>query len=235
MFLGFAARLELAFGNPQRMVAAFNDMQEVWCFHLGANLLKKIPGTKRIARALDKEDRRAQSPQNFSADFRAIAQGTEWVSEANKPRHFFLQRYVTTNATTHAFADQDCRSRCVLFSRFAQCFSMRSDQARQRIGSSSAFLHVVIIESLDVSYLTQEAFPILHPGMRCGRARTGSEEKESGTLIPGEQSRAISLLRASRLGFRRKICERHRRGAEYNRATPDGSAHSLHASRNRDN
>ena len=35
---------------------------------------------------------------------------------------------------------------------------MRSDQPRQAIGPFSAFSHVAIIESLDLSYLTQESF-----------------------------------------------------------------------------
>jgi hypothetical protein len=46
IFLSFAARLELAFGNAQRMVAAFNDMQEIWRFHPGTNALKKVQGAK---------------------------------------------------------------------------------------------------------------------------------------------------------------------------------------------
>jgi hypothetical protein len=61
------------------------------------------------------------------------------------------------------------------FSRFAQCFSVRTDQPRQRIGSFAAFSHIVIIESLDVSYLAQAIFPILHPGMKRGRACSWSE------------------------------------------------------------
>jgi hypothetical protein len=84
---------------------------------------------------------------------------------------------MTTNATAHAFADQNYRSGCVPFSRLAQCFSMPRDQLRQGIGSFSAFSHVVIIESLDVSYFTQQIFPILHPVMRRGRARSGSEQE----------------------------------------------------------
>src|SRR5437660_12396012 len=55
---------------------------------------------------------------------------------------------------------------------------MRGDELRQWIRSSSAFAHVVVIESLDTSDLGQMLFPILHPRMRrrCSCARSKQEQ-----------------------------------------------------------
>ena len=115
---GFRRLLGVGVWNPQRMVAAFNDMQEVWRFHFGTNALKssrgqsesRVPCTNRIGVA--------QSPQDFIADFRPVAHRTERIAKTNKPRHFFFQRHMTTNATAHALPIRIIDLRCVSFSRF---------------------------------------------------------------------------------------------------------------------
>ena len=173
--LRFPCGLKLALGDAQGMVAAFNDMQKVRCFHFAANALQKIQWTKGIARALYKQDRCGQGAQDFIANFCPIAHRAERVPETNKTIHSFLERHMAADTSTHAFADQDCRFRPMSFPCFAQCFSVRSDQPRQRIGAFPAFSHVGIIENFDVTNLGQTIFPILHPGMRRRRASSRSE------------------------------------------------------------
>jgi hypothetical protein len=88
------------------MVAAFDQVQKVRRFHFGSDALQQIQRTQRIARALNKQDRRSQRTQNFVAKFCAIAHGAKRISEANQAVHFFLERHVTSNPAAHAFADE---------------------------------------------------------------------------------------------------------------------------------
>src|SRR6266566_2045272 len=94
------------------MVATFDHVEKVRDLHFGANALQKIQGTKRIERALHKEDRCRQGAQDFIAKFCPIAHRAERVSETNKTVHFFFERHMTSNAPTHAFADQNSRGGC---------------------------------------------------------------------------------------------------------------------------
>ena len=89
------------------MIALFNDVQKVWRFHFCAHLLKEIQRTKRIARALHKEDWRAENSQDFVPEFCAIAHRAERISQTNKCVHFFFERHMTADASAHALADQD--------------------------------------------------------------------------------------------------------------------------------
>src|SRR4051794_38514750 len=60
VFLLFARRLELVLRHPQGMIAAVNDMQKVWHFHLASNALQQIQRTQRVACPLHKQDGRSQ-------------------------------------------------------------------------------------------------------------------------------------------------------------------------------
>src|SRR5260370_36403848 len=88
--LSFASRGESAFWDMQRMIAAFDKVKKVWGLHLGAHALKKVQRTKRIACALDKQDRRCQSTQNFVAQFRSVAHRAERITKTNQAVHFFF-------------------------------------------------------------------------------------------------------------------------------------------------
>lgn len=58
IILRFAGGLQLALRYHQRMIAAFDNVQNVPCLHFCAHALEKIERTKRIARSLDKKNRR---------------------------------------------------------------------------------------------------------------------------------------------------------------------------------
>ena len=107
--LRFACGLKLALGDAQGMVAAFNDMQKVQCFHFAANALKKVQWTKGIARPLYKQDRCGQGAQDFIATFCPITHRAERVPKTNETAHFLFEGHMATDASTHTFADQDCR------------------------------------------------------------------------------------------------------------------------------
>jgi hypothetical protein len=147
------------------MVPAFDDVQKVRCLHFCAHLLKEIQGTKRIARALHKQDWRIQRSQNFVPEFFPIAHRAKRISETNKRVHFFFERHMTPDPATHALADQDGRFSRMSFSRLAQYFPVCRDQFWQGIGAFPTVAHVVIIETLNVTDFGQTNFPILHPGM----------------------------------------------------------------------
>src|SRR6266705_3205950 len=89
------------------MIAAFDDMQKVSGRHFTTHALKQLQWTKRIARALHKEDRRSQPAQDLIAQFRLIPHRAQRVPETNEAVDALLQRDMATDATTHAFADED--------------------------------------------------------------------------------------------------------------------------------
>src|SRR6266404_2826287 len=144
------------------MIAAFNDMEKVRCFHFRAHTFEKIKRTKRITRSLDKEDRRSQSAQNFVTKFCPVAHGAERISEAHDRIHLFLQRDMTTNASAHALADKNDRNSRWL-SRCGKRLSMRRDQLRQTIGPLPIFPQVIIIENRHPPDVRQALLPSLHP------------------------------------------------------------------------
>ena len=86
------------------MIAALNDAQKVWRFHLCSHTLQQIERSQRVACTLHKENRRSQRAQNFVAKFCAIAHGTKRIAKANKAVDLFFERYVTSNSSAHAFA-----------------------------------------------------------------------------------------------------------------------------------
>src|SRR5438876_6696860 len=104
------------------MVPAFDDVQKVRCLHFCAHLVKEIQGTKRIARALHKQDWRIELSQNFVPEFCAIAHRAKRISETNKRVHSFFERHMTTDAPAHALANQDGRSGRMPCSRLAPYF-----------------------------------------------------------------------------------------------------------------
>ena len=120
------------------MIAAFDNVENVPRFHLRAHAFEQIERTKRIARALDEEDRRAQSAQNFVAKFGAITHRAKRISKANERIDFFLQRDVTPDSPAHALADQNCRS-IVNMSSERERFAMCGNQLRQTIGPLPLF------------------------------------------------------------------------------------------------
>ena len=121
------------------MIAAFYNVENVPRFHLRAHAFEQIERTKRIARALDKEDRRAQSAQNFVAKFCPIAHRAERISKANERVYFFLQRDVTSDPPAHALADQDGRA-FVNMSILGERFAMRGNQLRLYFSSIAYIL-----------------------------------------------------------------------------------------------
>src|SRR5207237_9738243 len=84
---------------------------------------------------------------------------------------------MTSDATTHALADENCSFRAISLSRPIQCFSMGSNQLWQGIRPFPAVAHVVVIESLDLSYLGQNLLPTLNHGMGRRRYCTWNEHE----------------------------------------------------------
>ena len=148
------------------MVAALHDMQTIWHFHLCSDAREKIQRAKRIASALYEENRCGQRAQNFIAEFCAVAHRAKRVSETNQSFDLLFERHMASDATTHAFANQDGWSGWMSLSRVFQCVSMCVDQLRQSIRTFSALTHVIVIERLDVGDMGQTTLPILHPWMR---------------------------------------------------------------------
>jgi len=105
MFLRLTRCLELALRHAQGMIAAFDNAQKVWGFHLGSNLLKEIQRTQRVARALHKQDGRSKRAQNLVSKFCPITHGAKWITKANQAIYFLLERHVTSDPPAHAFAD----------------------------------------------------------------------------------------------------------------------------------
>jgi hypothetical protein len=67
--------------------------------------------------------------------------------------HLVFERKVTSNAATHALANQDRWFGRMSFSRVAQRFPMRRDKLWQWIGAFPALAHVGVIESFDITDL----------------------------------------------------------------------------------
>ena len=159
------------------MISAFNDVEEGWSLHLKSDALEKIQRTERITRPLHEKNRRCKLQQNFVAQLSRIAATAKRIAETNQTIHPFLERHVATDPSAHAFANENDRL-VRLLPRLGQRVTMGSDQSRQRIGSSPAFAHIVVVEHLDLANSFQISLPPLHPVMGRCRASAGSEQKE---------------------------------------------------------
>lgn len=73
------------------MIAAFDDMEKRRRFHFRPDALQEIQGTKRIARALHKEDWRLQGSQNFVPQLRLISSAAKRVSKTNDTVHLLFE------------------------------------------------------------------------------------------------------------------------------------------------
>ena len=65
IFLRFARSVKLALWHAQGMIAAFDHVQSVRCFHLSPDAFQKVQRTQRVTRALHKQNGCSQSAQNF--------------------------------------------------------------------------------------------------------------------------------------------------------------------------
>src|SRR4030095_131347 len=113
------------------MVSAFHQMERIRRRHLFADFVEQAERAKRITRSLNKQNPSLQFAKDFIAQFCSVAHRTERISEANQGRDFFLQRYMTTNPATHAFADQKYLAGC-FFAQLHESSTMRSDELRRR-------------------------------------------------------------------------------------------------------
>jgi hypothetical protein len=126
--------LLLRLGNPskltlrheQRMVAAFDAVKKVGCFHLAPDAFEQIQGAERIARSLHEQDWRPQIAQNFIAQPFRIARAAERIAEANQTRYGFFQSNMATDPAAHALSDQDHGLRFLLL-YLAQRLPVRGD------------------------------------------------------------------------------------------------------------
>jgi hypothetical protein len=132
------------------MIPAFDNVKEAWSLHLGADALKQIQRTKRITRALHKEDRSLQGAEDFISKPCSITGPAQRISKANQGVHLFFQGNVAPDTATHAFADEDYRTLrpwlCV-----GQRLPMGRHQLRQAVGPLPIFSHVGIIEDRDAT------------------------------------------------------------------------------------
>ena len=146
--LGFMRRFELSFGNQQRMISTFDEMQLIPGCHLATHFSEQIERAKRIARSLHEEDRCPQFAQDFVSQLRGITSAAQRIAEANDRRHVSFECEMTTDSRTHALADQDrrptLRPACVV----KRC-AMRPQKYRHRIRTPSAFRHVRVVERVN--------------------------------------------------------------------------------------
>jgi len=70
---------------------------------------------------------------------------------------------MTSNATTHALADENRSFGAMSLSRAIQCVSMRRDELRQSIRTFPAQAHVIVIKHFDFADVGQTTLPGLHP------------------------------------------------------------------------
>src|SRR5438552_5122351 len=76
---------------------------------------------------------------------------------------------------------------------------MRGDELWRRVGPPLPFTHIIVIKQRHLTDGFQIMFPLLHPGMRRWRARSGREKKEgfhrckSGILPECTSSSLLSL------------------------------------------
>jgi type II secretory pathway component PulJ len=132
------------------MIPAFDNVKEAWSLHLGADALKQIQRTKRITRALHKEDRSLQGAEDFISKPCSITGPAQRISKANQGVHLFFQGNVAPDTATHAFADENYRGGDFL-KRVGERQTVRRDQFSQGIGPPSTLTHVRIIESYHIS------------------------------------------------------------------------------------
>jgi hypothetical protein len=132
------------------MIPAFDNVEDAWSLHLGADALKQIQRTERVARALHKEDRSLQGTEDFISKPCSITGPAQRISKANQGVHLFFQGNVAPDAATHAFADQNYWGSEFL-PRVGERQPVRRDQFSQGIGPLSTLTHVRIIESHHIS------------------------------------------------------------------------------------
>src|SRR6478672_2028423 len=101
--------------------------------HLFADFVEQVERAKRITRSLNKQNWRLQFAQDLVAQFCAITAAAERIAEANHARDFFLERYMTTNPATHAFADQKYLAGCFL-AYLHESLTMGRDKLGWRMG-----------------------------------------------------------------------------------------------------
>jgi hypothetical protein len=128
------------------MIPAFDNVKDAWSLHLGADALKQIQRTKRITRALHKEDRSLQGAEDFISKPCSITGPAQRISKANQGIHLFFQGNVAPDTATHALADQNYWGSDFL-SRVGERQPVGRDKLSQGIGPPSTLTHVRVIES----------------------------------------------------------------------------------------
>src|SRR4051812_6366367 len=94
------------------MISSFDDMENAWNLHFGADAFQQIQRTERIAGALHKQNRSLQGAEDFIAEFCSITTAAEWISQTNDRANFFFKSDVASDTTAHALTDQNRRCSC---------------------------------------------------------------------------------------------------------------------------
>ena len=103
--LSLAARFELAFGNEQRMVSAFDDVQFICRCHFSSNGLQNAQGAQSVTGSLYEQGRRRQCAEHLGSQLRRITPTAKRVTKADNCSHIFFQCDVASDPRPEAFSD----------------------------------------------------------------------------------------------------------------------------------
>src|SRR6476619_2440645 len=109
------------------MVAAFHQVKEVRRLHFVPDVLEKLERTEGVARPLHEKNRRAEIAEHFVTKLARVAAAAKRITEADETGHLFFEGDMTSDPSTHAFADEKDRS-ALRSTRFRQRFAMSRDQ-----------------------------------------------------------------------------------------------------------
>lgn len=162
------ASLEHGLRELEGMIRALDHIKLVGYAHARADLCQAVERTKRIARALHKQDGCAQRDQDFVAKRAALAdEGVAQTDECKSPLVRGIVCEVTTDTTAHALAYEHDRLAWV---ERVEGGAVGPDENRQTVGRTSTSQLIWIVEALDPSENRQSFPELAHPRRRRRRA-----------------------------------------------------------------
>src|SRR5208283_110876 len=103
--LSLAARLQLAFGDEQRMVSTFDDVQFICRCHFSSNGLQDAQGAQPVAGSLYEQGWRRQCAEHLGSQLRRITPTAKRVTKADNCSHIVFQCDVASDPRPKAFSD----------------------------------------------------------------------------------------------------------------------------------
>src|ERR1700751_2280260 len=89
--LGLAASLELAFGDEQRMVSTFDDVQFIFRCHISSNGLQDAQRAQPVTGSLYEQGRRRQCAEHLGTQLRRITSTAKRVPKADNCSYILFQ------------------------------------------------------------------------------------------------------------------------------------------------